>query len=104
MSMIENLETMLAQGKDSALLRFGLGNAYLREGNSSRALKHLRAAIKLDPNYTAAWKLYGKVLTEVGRRDEAMIAYETGIEVAERRGDIQAGKEMKVFLRRLCKI
>ncbi len=57
----------------------------------------------LDPGYSAAWKLYGKVLAEQGLTDEAIQAYEKGITLAESRGDIQAAKEMRVFLKRLRK-
>jgi len=33
--------------------------------------------------------------------ENAIKAYETGIKVADKKGDIQAAKEMKVFLKRL---
>ena len=58
-------------------------------------------AMNPDPDYSAAWKLYGKALTQAGRLDEARAAYGRGIEVAERKGDKQAAKEMRVFARRL---
>ena len=57
MGMIENFENMLAQGKDNPLLRFSLGNEYLKAGNIEAATLHLRAAVVLDSNYSAAWKL-----------------------------------------------
>ena len=92
---------MLAAGKDSALLRFSLGNEYLKTGDVARAADHLARAVALDPDYTAAWKLYGKALAAAGRKDEALAAYRNGIEVAGKRGDKQAEKEMRVFARRL---
>src|SRR2546421_10268641 len=99
MDAIERFEQLLAAGKDSALLRFGLGSAYLKAGDAGRAAQHLRAAIQLDPGYSAAWKLLGAALAEQGLRDEAMQAYRDGIEAAGRRRDKQAAKEMQVFLR-----
>ena len=101
MSMIESLEAMLARGQDNALLRFSLGGAYLNEGAADKAAEHLKRAVEHDANYSAAWKLYGKALAEAGRPAEAMQAYESGIRVAEAKGDIQAAKEMRVFLKRL---
>ena len=92
---------MLASGKDGALLRFSLGNEHLKAGDAARAAEHLARAVALDPEYTAAWKLYGKALTAAGRKDEALAAYRMGIEVAGKRGDKQAEKEMRVFARRL---
>ena len=52
---------------------------------------------------TAAWKLLGKALAEAGDGPGAATAYAQGIAVAEARGDVQAAKEMRVFLRRLEK-
>jgi hypothetical protein len=45
----------------------------------------------------------GKALATEGRRDEAIAAYRSGIEAADRHGDKQASREMTVFLRRLEK-
>ena len=103
MNPVERFEALLASGKDNALLRFGLGSQYLQAGDCARAAEHLRAAVRQDPAYSAAWKLLGKALAGAGEREEAIAAYRSGIEAAERRGDKQAAKEMNVFLRRLEK-
>lgn len=100
---IENLEKLLAAGKDSALLRFGLGSEYLKAGDAGMAAGHLQRALALDPGYSAAWKLLGQALTELNRSSEALAAYRQGIEAAQRNGDLQAAKEMRVFARRLEK-
>lgn len=101
--MIEQLEVLLAKGQDNALLRFGLGSGYLKAGSPARAIEHLHAAVGHDPHYSAAWKALGKALTDAGRLTEAMAAYEAGIRSADAKGDVQASKEMQVFLRRLRK-
>lgn len=93
-------ERMLAEGKDSVMLRFSLGNGYLGQDMPEKAVRHLAVAVEMDPDYSAAWKLYGKALGLVGDHGGAAQAYRTGIEVAERKGDVQAAKEMRVFLRR----
>jgi predicted Zn-dependent protease len=100
---LASFERMLAAGKDSALLRFSLGNEYLKAGDAARAAEHFARAVLLDAKFTAAWKLYGKALAEAGQPREALAAYRTGIEVAAAKGDKQAGKEMEVFARRLEK-
>ncbi|EGV18577.1 hypothetical protein [Thiocapsa marina] len=100
MSMIENLEAMLRRGQDTALLRYSLGAEYLKTDDTGRALEHLAEAVRLDPAYSAAWKLYGKGLSAAGRHAEAILALDRGIAVAEAKGDIQAAKEMKVFRKR----
>ena len=103
MNAIENLKNLLAQGQDNALLRYSLGNEYLKDKNFTEAITHLANAVELDPDYSAAWKLYGKALAGNNQADEAIMAYEKGISIAEKKGDIQAAKEMKVFLKRLKK-
>jgi Tfp pilus assembly protein PilF len=100
---IQSLSKLLASGHDNALLRFSLANAYLSERQPKQALEHVRMALQFDPHYSAAWKLYGKVLATTGETQRAISAYQQGIKVAETRGDIQAAKEMKVFLKRLKK-
>ena len=102
-SIIDNLEKMLASGKDNALLRFSLGNAYLGAGETAKAVPHLQKAVEHDPVYSAAWKLLGRALNESGNAQAALEAYRKGIGVAEASGDIQAAKEMRVFARRIEK-
>ena len=98
---LANFEKLLAAGKDGALLRFSLGNEYLKASDAARAAEHLARAVALDPNFTAAWKLYGKALAASGKDAEAQAAFRDGIAVASARGDKQAEREMQVFARRL---
>ena len=100
---LASFEKMLAAGRDGALLRFSLGNEYLKAGDPARAAEHLSRAVAQDPKYTAAWKLYGKALAAAGRDQDALAAYREGIAVARAKGDKQAEKEMTVFARRLEK-
>ena len=101
MAMTDNFEKMLAGGKDSALLRFSLGNEYLKNGDAARAVEHLYAATAQDAGYSAAWKLLGKALATLRDKSGAIEAYRKGIAAAEAKGDKQAAKEMTVFLKRL---
>lgn len=95
------LETMLQSGKDNALLRFTLGQAFMRHQKYEQAISHFSVAVELDPDYSAAWKNYGRALEKSGQLNEAIKAYTRGIKVAERKGDKQASREMSVFLDRL---
>lgn len=103
MPSISDFEAMLAAGRDNALLRFSLGNEYLKAGDAAQAAAHLRRAVEHDPKYSAAWKLLGKALTDAESWQDALAAYRQGIAVAEARGDKQAAKEMGVFVRRIMK-
>lgn len=100
---IESLEKLLGGPRDGALLRYSLGNEYLKAGDPGRAAECFRAALEHDPNYSAAWKLLARSLADDGQTAAAVAAYERGIDVATTRGDIQAAKEMGVFAKRLGK-
>ena len=100
---IRNLEKLLDTPRDGALLRYSLGNAYLKAGQTERALEQLREALARDPRYSAAWKALGAALAEAGRESEALETWRQGIAAAHEKGDRQAEKEMTVFVRRLEK-
>lgn len=100
---IPALKKLLQQGQDSVILRFGLGNALFKSGQAEEAIAHLKVALEFDPNYSAAWKVLGKALAEMGDKKQAIKVYEQGLLVAEKKGDKQAVKEIGVFLKRLLK-
>ncbi len=103
MSMAPRLEAILERGGDSAGLRYALGCEYLKAGDPARAAEHLGKAVALEPDYSAAWKQLGRAQSDAGLEDQAMDTYRRGIRVANERGDIQAAREMTVFLKRLRK-
>ena len=103
MTLIDNLETMLGRGQDNALVRYGLGNEYLKLHQYDQAIRHLQKAVEFDPRYSAAWKQLGKAYAGAEQTNQAIAAYEAGIGAAEAKGDVQAAKEMRVFLKRLKK-
>ena len=101
--MISPLEKLLGTPRDGALLRYSLGLEYAKAGRHGEALAQLREAVARDPLYSAAWKALGKTLSEMNSPEEALQAYQQGIEAAKKKGDRQAEKEMTVFARRLEK-
>lgn len=103
MPQLEALQKLLDGPRDNALLRFAIASELFRLARHDEAATHLEQALAWQADYTAAWKLLGKVLAAAGRETEAADAYRRGIEVADAHGDIQARKEMTVFLRRLAR-
>jgi len=100
---IEALQKLLDQGQDNLLLRFGLGQALLKDGQVTEAIMHLEKALEFDPAHSASLKLLGKAYTAAGETNRAIEVFTEGIEQVEQKGDIQAAKEMNVFLKRLLK-
>lgn len=100
-SAITNLEKLLNGPRDGALLRYSLGNEYLKLGEADKAAAYFQQTVDKDAGFSAAWKLLGKALAAADRPAEALAAYEKGIEVATGKGDVQASREMTVFAKRL---
>lgn len=101
MNRIAALRAQLGGPRDGAMLRYSLGSALLEAGGAAEAIAHLRAAVDRDAGYSAAWKLLGKACLDAGDAPAAADAWRRGIAAAEARGDVQAAKEMRVFLKRL---
>ncbi|MDN3578125.1 tetratricopeptide repeat protein [Chitinimonas viridis] len=101
--MIAQLEKLLDGPRDGALLRFSLGNEYLKAGQAAQAASYYRDALVRDPAYSAAYKGLGKALEQAGQPQEALATYQQGIATATTRGDMQAAREMTVFAKRLRK-
>ena len=100
---IAKLEKLLADGVDSAMLRFGLGKAFFDAGEWQKAELHLNAAIRLQHDYSAAWQLLGQTMHAAGSLDGALTAFDHGMECAEKNGDQQAFKVMQVMKKRVLK-
>lgn len=103
MSQIDTFEAMLAKGQDSEMLRYTLGNAYFNEEKYEEAVVHLRKAVELKADYSAAWKMYGRALAGANQLQAAKEAFDQGEEVALANGDKQAAKEINVFRKRVIK-
>ena len=101
MPSLDALLKLLDGPRDNALLRHAIGLALVDAGRAAEAVPYFRDAVGKDPRFSAGWKMLGKSLASAGQPGDAREAFRRGIEVAESRGDVQAAKEMKVFLRRL---
>ena len=100
---INKLEKLLADGHDSAMLRFGLGKAFFDSGEWQKAQLHLSAATMLQTEYSAAWQLLGQAFHAAGSLDEALAAFDRGMECAKSNGDQQSFKVMRVLKKRVLK-
>jgi superkiller protein 3 len=97
---VEKLRALLARDAQDATAWFGLGRALFELGRAEEAIEPLRRAIALDAGYTAAHRDLGRALLESGAPREAAEVLQGALELAQRTGDLQTGREMEVFLRR----
>src|SRR5215831_16592528 len=100
---IQQFQELIALEPDDTVLRFGLGELYIEAENFAAAAEQFAEIVRLDPQYSAAYRYLGQAYTALGQTQEAVEVFQHGIAVAEARGDLQTAKEMGVFLRRLQK-
>lgn len=101
MDRMAALEALLAGNGGNALLHHALGSEHLKAGDAAAAARRLQRACELDPGHSASWKLLGKAELARDNPSGARAAWLQGVAIAARRGDRQAEREMRVFLRRL---
>lgn len=95
---------MLAEAEPGdAATWFLLGRELAAAGRFGEAVEAFRGAIAAQPDYAAAFRQLGNALEAAGRTDEAIATYREGVVVAERTHDLQAGKEMNAFLKRIAR-
>jgi len=102
-SRLEQFQKAVEMYPDDELAHFGLGRCYYDAEDFENAVRSFRRVIALKPDYSAAYRHLGQALEKAGLVAEAQEVYESGIEIAREKGDLQTGKEMAVFLKRLRK-
>jgi predicted Zn-dependent protease len=96
------LERSLEEDPKDAFLRYGLAVQCLREGDVEEGRSRLRALIADHPDdQVAAFQQLGQSFAENGETHEAIAILNSGIALAERRGDRHAAAEMGELLQSL---
>ncbi|HVB28535.1 MAG TPA: tetratricopeptide repeat protein [Terriglobia bacterium] len=98
---LEAFEDLAVKAPENVVVRYSLGREYLKLKRYAEAERQLREALRLKPDYSAAYRELGKSLVGLERLDEAREIYTKGAEVACEKGDLQTQREIEVFLRRL---
>lgn len=98
---IKQLESLIEIDPRDDDLPFLLGKALFDVRRFDEAVDRLASAAQRNPRLAAVRRFWGEALREAGRPEDAMRAWNEGIALSEQTGDLQAGKEMKVLLKRL---
>ena len=76
---------------------FGLGKAYMEDGNFEEAAKALQQCITVKPTYSAAYYAWLNHCTSWDRIDECRTVCATGIEVSTKNGDAMVTKNLEAL-------
>jgi tetratricopeptide (TPR) repeat protein len=102
-SPLETFEELAAQAPGNVMVRYSLGREYLKAERYAEAEREFREAVRLKPDYSAAYRELGRSLVALSRLDEAREVYRQGADIACEKGDLQTKREIEVFLRRIEK-
>lgn len=97
------LRAVAAESPDDATTWFLLGRELLAGGHAAEAAEAFASAIRADADYAAAYRQLGNAQEAAGQAEAAAETYRRGVAVAARTSDLQAGKEMTAFLKRLAR-
>jgi tetratricopeptide (TPR) repeat protein len=73
---IATLERVLAATPDFANARVDLARAYRRDGRPERAREEVRRVLHTLPQHHGAWLAYGDALVDLGKYEEARVAFD----------------------------
>ena len=97
-SRIDMLLGFIAQKPSDPFPRYALALEYKNAGRFAESRATFTELMAVCPDYTATYLHAGDLLSKMGLKDDARVVFETGIEVASRRGDSHARGEIEAAL------
>jgi predicted Zn-dependent protease len=94
---IEPLKKVLAIDPHDDVAWFGLGKAYMEDGNFEEAAKALQRCITVKSTYSAAYYALAQSLQKLGRLDECRTVCATGIDISTKNGDAMVTKNLEML-------
>jgi folate-binding protein YgfZ len=80
-------EKALALNSEDPLANFGIGNAYLELKEFAKGIPHLEKSVAMQPNHLDGYVALGNCLEATGEKERAKAMYQSGLDVASKRGD-----------------
>ncbi len=93
-SRLDTFRQMVARSPGNPLARFGLANEAMKAGLSAEAEEHLRVYLASYDDEGNGHGRHAEVLEALGRRGEAKVALQRGIEAAHRFGHPGMAQEL----------
>ncbi|WP_455241226.1 tetratricopeptide repeat protein [Petrachloros mirabilis] len=94
---IEPLKRVLAMEPQDDVAWFGLGKAYMDDGDFEEAASALRQCITVKPTYSAAYFALAQSLHKLNRHEECRTVCDTGIEISTQNGDAMVTKNLEAL-------
>lgn len=94
-SRLEKLLEFIKNEPEDPFLKYALATEYLRLNDTEKALSYYEDLTKNHRSYVGTYYHLGKLYEALGRKEDAVSTYETGMEVAREQRDNHAFSELK---------
>jgi tetratricopeptide (TPR) repeat protein len=98
MDRLETFRSFIARSPGDPFPRYGLAMELKSRGDLDGARAAFGELLEAFPDYVPTYLMAGGTLAALGRKNEAADIYRKGIEVAARRGDPHARRELESAL------
>ena len=95
MDRIATLNEILTENPKDAFARYGLAMEYSKQGDFDRALAEFSILLENHPDYTGTYYHLGKLYEALGRKDDAISTYETGMSITKEKRENHAYAELQ---------
>lgn len=100
-SRLEKLLEFIKNEPEDPFLKYALATEYLRINQTDKALSYYEDLTANHPNYTGTYYHLGKLYEALGRKDDALKTYETGIRITREQRDSHALSELQAVYNEL---
>lgn len=94
-SRLEKLLAFIQNEPNDEFLKYALATEYLRLNETEKALSYYEDLVNNHPNYTGTYYHLGKLYEALGRKDDAISTYETGMRITKEKRDNHAYSELQ---------
>ena len=92
---LEKLMEFIANDPEDPFLKYALATEYLRLNQTDKALYYYEELVKNHADYTGTYYHLGKLYEALGRRQDAINIYETGMKITRQKNDNHAFSELR---------
>lgn len=95
MNRLEKLLEFIKNEPGDPFLKYALATEYLRLNETDKALAFYEDLVKNHAGYTGTYYHLGKLYEALGRKQEAISTYETGMKITRKKNDNHAFSELR---------
>jgi|SRR6185437_7869354 len=92
---LEKLLEFIKAEPDDPFLKYALATEYRRMNETGKALAYYQDLMSNHPNYVGTYYHLGKLYEALGRREDAINTYETGMKITREQRDNHALSELR---------